>query len=190
MMYFCLYNFAPEMKKLAIKSILPIFLFAGMVACNSSDASEKQVEKKENKEEVAGNGEQLPKVKADRMLVIELEGMVCKMGCGGSIRADLYASNAVELVEFDYSDENPIDVARVAYDRDKITADEIVKIISETNDGQFVVKSTKSEPFVSEQVGVNESSSEKRIKSTKVSVKASSSSFDIPDLFDLFSFVI
>lgn len=178
------------MKKLSIKSILSVFLVVGMVACNSSDATDPPVAKKEKNEEAPDNGEQLPTVKADRMLIVELEGMVCKMGCGGSIRSDLYASNAVESVEFDYSHDNPVDVAYVAYNRDKISADEIVKIISGTNDGQFTIKSSKSQPYFSKEVGANEPTVEKRTSSTKVRVKASSNSFDIPDLFDLFSFVI
>jgi len=132
----------------------------------------------------------LPDVQADRMLVVELEGMVCQMGCGGSIREDLYASKGVASVSFDFDEKNPVDVARVAYNREKISADQIISIISKTNDGQFKVKSSHSEPYIDESPKVKESAeSSKDSKNSKLTIK-STANVDVPDVFDVFSYVL
>lgn len=176
------------MKKMSVRTIIPVVTLSVLVACGTSDTQEGSA--KVTKHEKKTDGEQLPKVTADRLLVVELEGMVCKMGCGGEIRKDLYASEAVESVSFDFDEENPVDVARVAYDRDKITAEQIVEIISKTNDGQFKVKGTKSEAYVSPEIQSSASSDEaSNSKSSKVNVKTSVST-DVPDIFDIFSFVL
>lgn len=176
------------MKKMSVRTIIPVVSLSILVACSASDSQEGSTKVVKHEEKSAG--EQLPKVTADRLLVVELEGMVCKMGCGGEIRKDLYASKAVESVSFDFDEDNPVDVARVAYDRDKITPEEIVEIISKTNDGQFKVKGTKSEAYVSPEVQSSSSSDEaSSSKPSKVNVKTSAS-VDVPDIFDIFSYVL
>ena len=117
--------------------VMPLALFAIVMSCNE-EAPKTRVEKNVSATDESA-GEQLPDVDADRMLVVELEGMVCEMGCGGSIRKDLYGSEAVATVSFEFDEDKAVDVARVAFDRDLITADEIVAIINTTNDGQFKV---------------------------------------------------
>jgi len=175
------------MKKARIISrLLPVVTVAILVAC-SGEKAEVRIEKG-TQSETSENGEQLPDVNADRMLVVELEGMVCEMGCGGSIRKELYASNAVESVSFEFDEEKTVDVARVAYDRDKITADEIVAIISSTNEGQFNVVNTTPEAYVSMSYKDEKFESSKSEKSkSKVTVKTSYYSSMSGSLFDLFS---
>lgn len=160
-----------------------------ILACNSSKDVEKVTRKETVTDPSAQSGAQLPDVTADRMLVLELEGMVCKMGCGGEIRKELYSTNGVEDVSFDFDEENPLDVAHVAYDRDKVSADRIIEIINAINDGQFTVKNTHSEPYVSPSVTVNESS-EKTTNSKKARVQVKVPKYsNAPDVFDIFSFL-
>lgn len=176
------------MKKSPVSKILVIVSSALiLVACNTpSESSSKETGKKETKDK----GEMLPDVQADRMLVVELEGMVCQMGCGGSIREDLYASKGVASVSFDFDEKNPVDVAHVAYNREKISADQIISIISKTNDGQFKVKASHSEPYIDDSPKVKESAeSSKDSKNSKLTIK-STANVDVPDVFDVFSYVL
>lgn len=166
---------------------MPMLAFVFSFACGQ-DAPEVRIEKggQDNSAEV---GEQLPNVKADRLLVVELEGMVCEMGCGSSIRKELYTSNAVKEVTFDFDEEKTVDVAKVAYDRNKITADEIIAIIAGTNNGQFSVIKTHSEAYVD--ASFSEKTSDARnvsFKSTrKVAIKTTSKVSYSDGFFDLFS---
>lgn len=169
-----------------ILKFLPLLTAILIVSCSQEEPQKRVVENVDKKEDT---GAMLPDVKADRMLVVDLEGMVCKMGCGGTIREALYASNAVKEVSFDFEEDRKVDVAKVAYDRDKITADEIVGIIAAANEGQFNVINTRSEPFVEtaatptdESSDLNEPVKEKSKVSIKTSYKPVSSG-----LFDLFS---
>ena len=57
---------------------------------NANNTSEKEVEEKT--EAVIPN----------RMLTMEIDGMVCQMGCGGSIRKELKAIGGISSVEFDF----------------------------------------------------------------------------------------
>lgn len=167
------------------KLLVPVAITAVLVACGQEE-SKTRIVKQEQAEET---GEQLPDVKADRLLVVDLEGMVCEMGCGGSIRKELYESNAVKQVEFDFDEERTVDVARVAYDRNKISADKIVAIIAAANEGQFNVINTRSEPYVDATTVEEEktsSLSEPKHNRRKVAVKTAHSSIS-SGFFDLFS---
>jgi len=166
--------------------IFPLLTAVLVLSC-SQEAPQKHVVKKETQKD--DTGAMLPDVKADRMLVVDLEGMVCKMGCGGTIREALYASNAVKEVSFDFEEDRKVDVAKVAYDRDKITADEIVGIIAAANEGQFNVINTRSEPFVeTASTPTNNSSDldEPSKEESKVSIKTSYEPVS-SGAFDLFS---
>ena len=177
------------MKKLTLYTFLPLFLVMAILSCDTTKDVEKPSVSVSSDKDSSKKGEQVPDVTADRMLVVELEGMVCKMGCGGEIRKELYATNGVENVSFDFDEENPLDVAHVAYDRDKISADEIISTINAINDGQFKVKDTHSEPYVSPSVSVHEST-EKSGSTKKARVQVKSPKYtSAPDVFDIFSFL-
>jgi hypothetical protein len=172
-------------------SFFSMFVFAALIAVSFSCSTETtSVRVEKNVKTSSENGEQLPNVQADRLLVVELEGMVCEMGCGGSIRKELYASNAVENVSFDFDEDKTIDVARVAFNRDLITADEIVAIIAATNEGQFNVIRTRSEPYVKEsETSDTAASSDAATTTSKVTVKTRSYASVSGGFFDLFSWL-
>ena len=96
------------MKKLTLYTFLPLFLVMAILSCDTTKDVEKPSESVSSDKDSSKKGEQVPDVTADRMLVVELEGMVCKMGCGGEIRKELYATNGVENVSFDFDEEKVI----------------------------------------------------------------------------------
>ncbi len=174
-------------KTRVILRFLPVALIALVLSC-SQEAPKTRIEKDVHGQ--VDTGEQLPDVKADRLLVVDLEGMVCEKGCGGSIRAELYSSNAVKEVSFDFDEERTVDVARVAYDRNKISADKIVAIIAAANEGQFDVINTRSEPYVEATPVEDEESSslsEPKRKKRPVAIKTASRSSISSGFFDIFS---
>ncbi|GAB5416667.1 MAG: hypothetical protein Crog4KO_21560 [Crocinitomicaceae bacterium] len=176
------------MKKTRFKyAWIPLVMTALMLSCSEEKPKVRIV--KGGQDEQKEVGQQLPEVKADRLLVVELEGMVCEKGCGGSIRSELYTSNAVKEVSFEFDEEKTVDVAKVAYDRNKITADEIVAIIAAANQGQFNVIKTRSEAYVDDSYSEKTSdASDNTTKSkTKVTIKTSSNSSYGEGFFDLFS---
>ena len=166
---------------------LPMMTFALVLSCSQEEEAQVRIVKGGNEDD--NTGQQLPDVKADRLLVVELKGMTCVHGCGGTIRKELYATDAVKEVSFDFDEKKPVDVAKVAYDRDKISADEIISILAEANEGQFTVIKTSSEPYVDASLS-NETSdaSDLSAKSAgKVAVKTSSYESIGSGIFDIFS---
>ena len=109
------------------------FLF--LTSCSEKSASvEKEVASKTPK----------TKVKANKMLTFEIEGMVCVMGCGGSIRSKLAETNAVEKCEFDFEEGREKNKVTVSFDEKKTSPEKIIKIVTEMNDGQFKVGASES----------------------------------------------
>ena len=82
---------------------------------------------------------------ANRLLKMDLEGMVCQMGCGGAIRKELNATGAVANCDFNFEEGRAVDVATISFDENKISSEKIVQIVSEINDGQFDVGAVSSE---------------------------------------------
>jgi|TARA_B110000879_G_scaffold44624_1_gene63091 hypothetical protein len=176
------------------KSIfLIVIIFMSLVACESKnkpteDGESLSEKKKDDKNK--GNEDKLaePKfvIEPNRVLTMELDGMVCSMGCGGSIRKELNATGAIADCDFDFEDERTMDVATIQFDKNKITADEIVKIVSEINDGQFSIGKTASEEFIAPPIVKENNTSSRRTSDAKIKV-VSSTSFRMPNIFDLFS---
>ena len=124
-----------------------------------------------------------PVVQANRLLTLEVEGMTCEMGCGGSIRKELKATGGVQRVEFNFVEGEKIQTAKISFDKDKITADKMVKILTSMNDNQFKIGTMHSEaidiPASTEATKANADSPEK--------IKISTSTFTVPNLMDILS---
>jgi hypothetical protein len=84
------------------------------------------------------------RVKANTIQEIAVKGMVCQMGCGGSIRKALKEKCAVERVEVNYIDSLEEQVIKVHYDREQIAPKQMLQVLSELNDRQFTVRTIGS----------------------------------------------
>ncbi len=84
-------------------------------------------------------------VKANTTQKFGVKGMVCKMGCGGSIRKALKETCAVEQVEVNYVDSLQEQTIKVHYDRQKLGPTQMITLLSQLNDKQFSVR-TLGEP--------------------------------------------
>lgn len=130
-------------------------------------------------------------VDADRMLSMEIKGMSCLMGCGASIRKELLSTKAVCSVEFDFKEEREFNTAKIAFDKDKITTDELVNLISKLDDKKFTVGKVSSKEFScptsqTESCPANGSDCHLSCKEDS-KIKSSESNVEIPNFLTLFS---
>jgi len=147
----------------------------------SACSSEKTSENVENTAETV-----VAVVQPNQILTMEIDGMVCKMGCGGSIRKGLKETNGVATVEFDFEEERKTNIAKITYDKSIVSSEELVKIVSKLNDGQFLVGTISFEDY-SEPVKATKTSTTKNNTEENPNVEVSSTSLKFPNLFDLFS---
>ena len=156
-----------------------MFVFAVAIVFTACSDKNKVVESSTTEVNVE---KKIP-VNANRLLTMEVEGMVCKMGCGGSIRKSLNATHGVAEVKFDFEEDRVIDVATISFDKNIVTVDEMIKIVSEMNDGQFRVGEISSKDL--HEVITNENS--EMTSAEEPMIEVSSSRVEIPNLLDLFS---
>jgi mercuric ion binding protein len=86
-------------------------------------------------------------VAANQLLEVEVEGMTCEMGCGGTIRKQLRKTGSVGRVRYDFEEGRKVQLARIFIDSTKINSDEVKKIIESLNKGQFTVHGVKKSVF-------------------------------------------
>lgn len=129
------------------------------------------------------------KLELNRSLTVEIEGMVCEKGCGSSIRKALKETGAVGNCSFDFVDERPVNTAIIEFDKDKISADKIIGIITSINEKQFsVAKSSTAAMEVKMNIKESEISESKNVEVSKINV--SETNFEMPNLLKLFSRLI
>jgi copper chaperone CopZ len=122
----------------------------------------------------------------NHILTMEVEGMTCEMGCGGSIRKELKSTGGVSRVEFDFVEGRKIQSARISFDDAKVSQKEMVKIVSTMNDKQFKVGKSSTENLDQSLNSSIESTSD----SDEQNVEISESEFAIPNLIDILSGII
>ncbi len=124
-----------------------MMLFFGVALSCSMNTQEKRVD----------NSPQKLKVVPNQIFVAEVEGMVCKMGCGGLMRRELIETNAVSRVEIDYQEGVERQTIKIHYDDKLISQIEIVKKLEKINKNQFKVYPIGSSEIVSSRSSSNSS---------------------------------
>jgi len=120
----------------------------------------------------------------------EVEGMVCEMGCGASLRKGLYTTEAVDDVKVEYKEDRMKNIIHVSYSSSKTGPESMLKIIEELNDGQF-----KAQLVEDKVAPLNDSSESKESESLSSEsqtngIEASTSSFSLPNLTELLNSLI
>jgi copper chaperone CopZ len=121
-----------------------LFVFTSILLSTSCTIDKKSVVIRKESRKMSTSG---CEVDANRMLTMEVSGMTCVMGCGASIRKELFATKAVSSVEFDFEKGRATNLAKIAFDKDKVTVDQIVQLISSLNSKQFTIGKTSSQEF-------------------------------------------
>ncbi|MFM7681650.1 MAG: hypothetical protein ACKO7P_02780 [Bacteroidota bacterium] len=145
---------------------LILAVFITLFACSSNENS-KTIPKAANKVKVISN----------QILVAEVEGMVCKMGCGGAIRKELVNTNAVSCVEIEYEEGAQKQTIKIHFDNKLITKSQIVSKLERINNRQFKVYP----------IGTSEIESSSSESSASSSVNMSETSFELPNLIGILS---
>lgn len=158
-----------------MKHLTLFFSLLFFVSACSTDTS--------NAPEASTNNE--TEVIPDRLLTIQIDGMVCEMGCGGSIRKELTKLAGVSAIEFDFEEERKTNTAKISFDKDKTTVDAIVKAITTLNDGQFKIGEISSESLSAQHV--NQSNDE---SNEAPNVEVAASSYQMPNLLDFLASIV
>ena len=116
-----------------IKIILVALVAIVLNACDQTKSSKQVISVKQEQKSI---------VKSNAKITFDVEGMVCKMGCGGAIRKNLLHAGGVERVEVDFVEEAKSQAITVHYDSTLTDIVQLQKRIEQTNDGQFTVLST------------------------------------------------
>ncbi len=120
-------------------SIYLLFSLLFLAACNNSTIDKK----------ASTNVPATAKI-ANTKLALSVQGMVCKMGCGGSIRKELLATNAVEKVEVDFVEEKESQLITVYYNNLISSKEKLLKVINEMNDKQFTAQTISESSYISD----------------------------------------
>jgi copper chaperone CopZ len=116
-----------------------LFSLLFLAACNNPT-----IEKKTSKIAPATSNN------ANKKLALSVQGMVCKMGCGGSIRKELLATNAVEKVEVDFVEDKESQLITVYYNNSLSSKEKLLKVINEMNDKQFTAQIISESSYISD----------------------------------------
>lgn len=164
-----------------MKKVFLLSFSIGLLLINPSCSADKTTVKSEKNT--------TEKLELNRSLTVEIEGMVCEKGCGSSIRKALKETGAVGNCSFDFVDERPLNTAIIEFDKDKISADKIIGIITSINEKQFsVAKSSTAAMEVKMNIKESESRESKNAEAPKINV--SETNFEMPNLLKLFSRLI
>ena len=79
------------------------------------------------------------------VLELEIEGMTCELGCGGSIRVGVKELGGIHRVRFDFKEGQKKQRAFVSYDSKKVDKNQIIEEIQKLNDGQFIAEEISTE---------------------------------------------
>lgn len=116
-----------------VKIILVALVAIVLSACDQTTPSKQVLGVKQEQKSV---------VKSNAKITFDVEGMVCKMGCGGAIRKNLLHAGGVERVQVDFVEEAKSQAITVHYDSTLTDIAQLKKRIEQTNDGQFTVLNT------------------------------------------------
>ena len=114
-----------------MKTLYFIFLSVIFFSCNETGEKSIPVSVKKSKPVI---------VRSNCQADFAVEGMVCQMGCGGSIRKELKMTNAVERVEVNFIEEQKVQVVHVSYDSTLINTTKMTALLNAMNDRQFKAK--------------------------------------------------
>lgn len=109
--------------------LLTLILVIGCSETKKNDADKKTIATVTKNEKITPNATS----------ILSIEGMVCKMGCGASIRKALNDEGGVANCEIDFEEERKVNVLKINYDSTLIDQQKMIQLLSSINDRQFKV---------------------------------------------------
>lgn len=124
-----------------------------------------------------------------RMASFEIEGMVCEMGCGASLRKGLYTTDAVDEVKVEYEEQRKKNLIHVYYQEGKTDPESMKSIIEKLNEGQFSAELVEDK-VVASSPSESVENSDSRSGGNVDGLEASTESFALPNLTELLNSLI
>jgi copper chaperone CopZ len=109
--------------------LLTLILVIGCSETKKNVADKKTIATVTKKEKVTPNATS----------TLSIEGMVCKMGCGASIRKVLNDEKGVANCEIDFKEERKVNLLKINYDSTLISQQKMILLLSSINERQFKV---------------------------------------------------
>lgn len=162
------------MKKIAAISLSVITLFS----CQSTE-----VNVKERVSNPVSMENEVTTIVPTKVATIEITGMTCVKGCGGSIRKSLKGTKGVERVTFDFEADREIDIATVYFDDKIVSVDEMEERLSVLNNSQFTIGEVNVKDFSP----TITSQSVYKSNSERSNLNVCNTSFEFPNLLGIFS---
>ena len=109
-----------------------IFIFA-FNSCNNE--SNEIIVKKERVKTTKKSQKVIP----NKSLKVKVSGMMCEMGCGGSIRTELKTNGGIDRVIYTFVEGEEEQYAEIRYDDRLTDQSKIVNLIESIQEGKFKV---------------------------------------------------
>lgn len=81
-----------------------------------------------------------------KIMIADISGMTCEMGCGSTIRKNLYLNGGVAKVEYDFDEDRPDNKIKIYFDDKVIDEKGLIAAVANINDGQYEI----SNPTISD----------------------------------------
>ncbi len=128
---------------------------------------------------------------SERTATFEIQGMVCEMGCGASLRKGLYTTDAVSEVKVKYEEDRKENVIEVFYDANQTSPEKMEKIIESLNDGQFTAELRSDRAAKKKNLNKKQSANFSPSNERREGLEASNANnFSFPNLTELLNSLI
>lgn len=154
-------------------------LFAAVILLGACSSEPEKIHLRTEK----GPRKEASQVDANSMMTMDIQGMTCEMGCGGSIRKELKGTGAVARVKYDFVEGEKTQKAYISFDSSKISAEEIIDIVEKMNEEQFSVGKHSVEKI--EDDAEVKSTTKTNSSSEDASLEMDESGFQMPNLINL-----
>lgn len=161
-----------------MKRLFPIFLLVALAFGCSDTSQNANQNPNSNEEQIA--------VIPTSEIILEVEGMVCEMGCGGAIRTALMETMAVSECGFDFEHGRETNFATIAFDEGKISSDKIMQMLGQLNDGQFNIRKLEMKSVVPKQDSEEQKKLTASIREEQLkNIQSNSSTLELPNFVEI-----
>ncbi|PWH81381.1 heavy-metal-associated domain-containing protein [Brumimicrobium oceani] len=162
------------MRNFVFLSVLLSFLFA----CEANEKVENEFVDEKS-------------VSPTHVATFEVEGMMCKKGCGSAIRKSLYETGGVSEVEVTFNEGNPTNEIKVLFDIKKTSTEKMIFVIGDLAESRYSARLKKVTESTIAPMKVNNDSKPNKHKVQDIPTReVSSKSFSFPNLTKLLNGLI
>ena len=124
--------------------LLSYFLFSLTLIYSCNQKDEVVVLKRQKLSDTKKNTKP-QKETPNTVLELDIEGMTCELGCGGTIRVGVMDLGGIHRVRFDFKEGQKKQRAYISYDANKVDKNQIIEELQKLNEGQFIAEEILTE---------------------------------------------